>query len=100
MGKSQSARKATIKTASPLIVRLDDRSKKCLAAAADLRRISVSDYVRTVTVPQAQREIQASRQGVIALSPEEQLAFWNALNTTPKLTPAQRRLGAIMRGEG
>ncbi len=84
---------------SSLMVRLDAESKKCLAEAAGLRHISVSDYVRTVTVPQARREIRAAREEVISLTPEEQLAFWNALNETPKLTAAQRRLGAIMRGE-
>lgn len=90
---------ASRKKTSPLMVRLDEKSKQSLAAAAELRRISVSDYVRTVTVPQAEREVQAARENVIRLSPEEQLAFWNALNETPKLTPAQRRLGAMMRGE-
>jgi uncharacterized protein (DUF1778 family) len=93
------ARKSTPgKTISPLMVRLDEKSKRSLAEAADLRRISVSDYVRTVTVPQAEREVRAARENVICLSPDEQLAFWNALNQTPALTPAQRRLGAMMRG--
>jgi hypothetical protein len=55
--------------------------------------------VRTVTVPQAKREIQASQEQVVVLTADEQLAFWNALNETPVLTTAQRRLGAIMRGE-
>ncbi|HLA85433.1 MAG TPA: DUF1778 domain-containing protein [Thermoguttaceae bacterium] len=87
------------KTASPLMVRLDEESKRCLAEAAGLRQISVSDYVRAVTVPQARREIQAAGEQVLALTPEEQLSFWNALNASPKLTPAQRRLGAVMRGE-
>ena len=84
---------------SPLMVRLDQESKQCLAEAANLRHVSVSDYVRTVTVPQARREIRAASQQVIALTPEEQLSFWNALSETPKLTPAQRRLGAAMRGQ-
>jgi uncharacterized protein (DUF1778 family) len=84
---------------SPLMVRLDAESKRCLAEAADLRCISVSDYVRAVTVPQARREVRAAREQVIALTPDEQLAFWNALNEAPKLTAAQRRLGALMRGE-
>jgi uncharacterized protein (DUF1778 family) len=70
-----------------------------LAAAADLRRISVSDYVRTVTLAQAEREVQAARERIIRLSPAGQLAFWKALQETPKLTKAQRRLGALMRGE-
>ncbi len=86
------------KTASPLMVRLDIESKQCLAEAANLRHVSVSDYVRAVTVPQA-REVRAARQQIIALTPEEQLSFWQALNKTARLTPAQRRLAAKMRGE-
>jgi hypothetical protein len=30
---------------------------------------------------------------------EEQPAFWNALNRTPRPTGGQRRLGSVMRGE-
>jgi len=86
---------ASRKTVSPLMVRLDDDSKQSLVQAAELRRISVSDYVRTVTVPQAKREVRAAREQVLSLTPEEQLAFWNALNESPKLTAAQRRLGRL-----
>ena len=51
MRTSQAEKKVgSPKAASPLMVRLDHESKKCLAKAAELRRISVSDYVRTVTV--------------------------------------------------
>ena len=82
-----------------LMVRLDAEGKAFLAQAAELRRISVSDYVRTVTVPQARAEVFAAREQTIALTPDEQLAFWQALSATPKLTPAQRRLGKAMRGE-
>jgi uncharacterized protein (DUF1778 family) len=81
------------------MVRLDEQSKRCLTEAAGLRHISVSDYVRSVTVPQARREIQAASAQVVALTPDEQLEFWNALNQEPVLTKTQRRLGAIMRGE-
>lgn len=83
---------------SPLMVRLDTESKQALAAAAELRRISISDYVRTVTVPQARRETASARDSTILLSPVEQLVFWQALQSPGKPTPAQRRLGAIMRG--
>jgi hypothetical protein len=38
-------------------------------------------------------------QETIKLTPEQQLAFWKELNKAPRLTPAQRRLGAIIRGE-
>ena len=88
-----------VNSASPLMVRLDDDTKACLAQAAKLRRISVSDYVRTVTVAQARREVRAAREQTLTLTPEEQLAFWLALNEVPRLTKKQRRLGALMRGE-
>lgn len=87
----------TLSKSSPLMVRLDAESKQALTAAAGLRRISVSDYVRTVTVPQARREVAGARDQTILLSPEEQLAFWQALQASPKLTPAQKRLGALLR---
>jgi uncharacterized protein (DUF1778 family) len=80
------------------MVRLDEESKTFLGRAAQLRGISVSDYVRTVTVAQARREVLAAQEQTIALTPKEQLDFWNALNETPQLTDAQRRLGSLMRG--
>ena len=100
MASSRGTKKTdSAKTASPLMVRLDNESKQCLAEAAGLRQLSVSDYVRAVIVPQARREIRAAREKIVALTPEEQLAFWTALNEAPRLTAAQRRLGAVMRGE-
>lgn len=81
-----------------LMIRLDSESKACLARAAALRQISVSDYVRSVTLAQARREMEAAREQTIALTPDEQLAFWNALREPPKLTPAQERLAKLMRG--
>ncbi|MBI4859269.1 MAG: DUF1778 domain-containing protein [Candidatus Riflebacteria bacterium] len=80
------------------MVRLDRKSKECLAQAARLRRVSVSDYVRLVTVAQAVREVSAAEDQTIRLTAEEQLAFWEALNETPELTQAQRHLGEVMRG--
>lgn len=85
--------------ASSLMVRLDAPSKAALVEAARLRKVSVSDYVRLVTVAQAQREVQAAREQVIVMTPEEQLAFWQALSEPPRLTEAQKRLGELMRGE-
>jgi uncharacterized protein (DUF1778 family) len=97
MTKSTSDTKAS--KSSSLMVRLDSQSKQALAEAAGLRRISVSDYVRIVTVAQARREVASARDQTILLSPEEQLAFWQALQAPVKLTPAQKRLGALMRGK-
>lgn len=82
-----------------LMVRLDDESKSYLAQAAELRHVSISDYVRMVTVEHAKKEVLAARQQVIAMTPDEQLAFWNALNEPVKLTPAQKKLSTIMRGK-
>ena len=84
---------------SSLMVRMDEESKQLLAEAAELRRISVSDYVRTVTLAQAHREVTSARQQVILLTPDEQKAFWGALNVPVKLSAAQKRLGKLMRGE-
>ncbi len=84
--------------AAPLMVRLDDDSKRALQAAAALRQVSVSDYVRTVTVAQARREVQAATGHTISMTPEEQLAFWTALQSPARLTAPQRELSRVMRG--
>jgi uncharacterized protein (DUF1778 family) len=101
MAKAKSVRKPKSRSpaAKSLMVRLDDESKRCLNAAADLRQISVSDYVRSVLVAQARHEVESARSRTIVPTPDEQREFWAALNRPAKLTPAQRRLGAVMRGE-
>jgi uncharacterized protein (DUF1778 family) len=81
------------------MVWLDEASKAFLTRAAELRRISVSDCVRQVTVAQARKEVLAAQDQTIALTPEEQLTFWTALNDSSPPTDRQRRLGAVMRGE-
>ena len=45
------------------------------------------------------REVLAAREQTIALTPAEQRAFWDALNEPSRLTDAQKRLGAMMRGQ-
>lgn len=84
---------------SSLMVRLDEESKALLTTAAELRKISVSDYVRSIVVGQAKREIAAAESQVVSMSPDEQLQFWKALSKPPKLTKAQQKLGGMMRGE-
>ncbi len=84
---------------SSLMVRLDEESKALLTAAAALRCISVSDYVRSIVIGQATRELAAAQVHSIAMSPDELLSFWNALSKTPKLSHSQKQLCAIMRGE-
>lgn len=82
-----------------LMVRLDAPSKALVSRAASLRKVSMSDYVRSVVVARARREVEQAEQDVIGLTPEEQLAFWHALNEAPALTLAQHELAAIMRGD-
>jgi len=99
MSGSRAAKSTSKTAASPLMVRLDEEGKRLLAEAAELRRISVSDYVRTVTVAQARREVASAREQTTALSPDEQRVFWQALEAPAKPTSAQKRLGGLMRGE-
>ena len=82
-----------------LTVNFSEQGRALVAKAAELRGVSIKDYVRIVTVAQAQRELDVAEQNTIALTPDEQLAFWNALNAAPQLTEAQRELGRTMRGE-
>lgn len=81
------------------MVRMDEDSKSVVTQAAELRQVSVSDYVRTIIVPQAYREVASASEQTIALSPDEQLAFWRALQAPSKPTPAQKRLGALVRAD-
>lgn len=84
---------------SSLMVRLDEQSKALLQAAAELRQISVSDYVRSIMVQQATRELAAAKSQTIAMTEDEQLEFWKALTNPPKLSKSQKELGKMMRGE-
>jgi|SRR5579883_130675 len=99
MGKTRPAGKPQAASTSPLMVRLDTESKDMLTRAAELRGISVSDYVRQVTVAQARKEVEAATEQTITMTPEEQLAFWTALNQPVKLTASQKKLGKLIRGE-
>jgi uncharacterized protein (DUF1778 family) len=81
------------------MVRVDPPSKSVIARAARLRGVSASDYVRTVIVAQARREVDEARTRTITLTPDEQLAFWQALQDPAPPTSRQRSLGRIMQGK-
>jgi len=80
-------------------LRVDEESVACLAKAAALRGMSISDYAGAVVAAQARRDVAESDPNALTLTPEEQLQFWNALTETPALTKAQQELGAVMRGK-
>ena len=96
MRRTRPARKAKkVVKPSLLMVRLDAESKRYLTRAAELRQMSRSDYVRTVTIAQARREVLAARGDVLVMTPEEQLAFWNACGASIRvagLKAARKRL--------
>lgn len=83
-----------------LMIRLDRPSKGAIARAARLRGVSASDYVRSIVVPRARLDADEAATRTIALAPDEQLAFWKALQEPAKPTPRQRELGRLMRGKG
>ena len=66
---------------------------------AEPRPTSRSEEPQRPDPPAVHPDDESKSVLTLCLTPEEQLAFWNALNETPKLTAAQRRLGAVMRGE-
>ncbi len=82
-----------------LQVRLDPRSKHIVAQAAKLRHVGLSDYVRLVLVPTANREVEQAKSQVLQMTADEQERFWLALQATAKPTKAQQRLGKIMQGD-
>jgi uncharacterized protein (DUF1778 family) len=82
-----------------LQTRLSPRAKRSIEQAAKLRRLSISEYLRQVLVPMAEREVQGSKHNVIEMTPDEQLALWRALHEPAKLTPAQKRLSRMMKGQ-
>ena len=62
------------------MVRDVEQSKALLEQAANRRKMRVSDYVRSVAVAHAKKEVLAPEQHSLALTPEEQQAFWTALS--------------------
>ncbi|MBL8954727.1 MAG: DUF1778 domain-containing protein [Myxococcaceae bacterium] len=81
-----------------LMIRVDRPSKTVITRAARLRGISASDYVRSVVVAHARRDLEESKAHSLKLSAAEQRAFWAALNEPVSLTPRQRQLSRLMRG--
>lgn len=93
------SRRSAAQKSANLMVRVDHVSKQVIAHAARIRGVSASDYIRMVVVSQARREVEEARTRTILLSPEEQLAFWQALDRPAELTARQKQLGRVMRGE-
>lgn len=96
---SAAARRSPGAKSANLMVRLDPPSKGMIVRAARRRGVNTSDYVRAVVVEEARRDVEEARTRTIRLSPADQEAFWRALRAPVRLTPRQRELGRLMRGE-
>jgi uncharacterized protein (DUF1778 family) len=80
-----------------LLVRFDSGAKSLVLRAANLRGLSLSDYVRTRIVPLARQDVDEAETGVLRLARQDQIAFWQALQHPPAPTRAQRELGKLVR---
>ncbi len=80
-----------------LLVRVDRRSKALLRKAAEVRGLTVSDYVRSRIVPLARQDVLEADTGVLRLDRESQIALWRALQNPPAPTRAQRSLGKLIK---
>ncbi len=84
------------KTANVLI-RFDAKRKARIRRAAELRGLSVSDYVRSRIVAIAERDIEEAQTWVLRLGREDQIVPWRALQKPRPPTKAQRALGKLIR---
>lgn len=98
MGVGVAKRRVSGTKAANLMVRVDPAAKRVITRAATIRGVSTSDYVRSIVVAHARREVDEARTRTIVLSPDEQLAFWEALQEPVRLTKRQRQLARVMRG--
>lgn len=82
-----------------LLVEIDDQSWQQLTLAAKVRGVSLSEHIGEI-LRSVSEEIHLSVTDNVAISnPDDQRIFLEALEENPELTPAQRKLGAMMRGE-
>ena len=97
---SKSAEKKRKPRSSAILqARLDQESKDLIAEAAQLRSLGITDYVRAVLVPAARREVDEAKKNILTLTADEQKACWDALQSPPRVTASQKRLGQLIRGE-
>lgn len=91
MGRSEPTKTANV------LIRFDAKRKAKIRRAAELRGLSLSDYVRTRIVSIAERDLEEAQTGVLRLAREDQVALWRALQNPPPPTRAQRALGRLIR---
>ena len=82
-----------------LQARIDKKNKDLVVKAAKLRSMPTSDYVRSIVIEQARKEVDCAEKEVLQLTADEQLSFWKALDHDSSLIEKEIELGQLMRGE-
>jgi uncharacterized protein (DUF1778 family) len=77
-------------TTSVLSVRLDDKERALLEAAADDARTTLSDFVRRKAIEAAELEVMDRR--VVSIPAKDWEKFESWLQSPPKEMPALKRL--------
>jgi len=90
---------ATKEKRETIQARIQPENKEIIVKAAKLRDIPLSDYIRSVTLEQARKEVASQENLILQLTAEEQLNFWQAIDNEPVLTKKQKELGKLMKGE-
>jgi hypothetical protein len=84
-----------------LLRRGDSKMPAVLAEAVEKLNLKPGQTIREVvngfTAELRLLDDQPMTETMICLAPEEQLAFWNALNEPVRLTKPQRQLGQLAR---
>ena len=80
-----------------LLVRCDRSTKELIRKAAEVRGLSMSDYMRMQVKASAARDVLEAETGILKLAKEDQIAFWQLLQRPAKPTEAQKKLGHLVR---
>jgi len=74
-----------------------DRSHQAHITGVSVEILPETLILRLHSEHPCRREVASAKDQTLALSPGEQLAFWQALQAPAKLTPSQRQLAKLLR---
>ena len=99
--KKQSKPIATTTTPVPgeMVLKFSAKDRRLIARAAKYRRVTPVQYVHDAILSQARRVVREVDERVWELHGAEVVDFIRLMNDRTPLTPAQKDLGAFMRGE-
>ena len=80
----------TVQKADRLHIRVSDRQKQLLIAAARARRVPTSQFVIQASLDAAEHVL--AEQTAVVLTPEQWEIFWSRLDAPPRVVPALQKL--------